>query len=463
MYNTIKTLVIYLSLGLAFSCQKLDPQAPVIEESNEVITPKLSTIQLPLIFPISDIETLINTKLPDTLVNDQSFENQQDHLKLVITKIGNVEINMIGHELSYAIPLNVHVGLQTKFKKEIKTDFSLILKMKSELTIASNWHLTPHTQLQEIYWIEKPKVKIAFFHVGITKIVEKVIQDKVPSLLPVLDQALADKLPIKEEVSKIWNDIQKPILINKDLKPIWLKATPQQVYLQTFGGNIKELKLDLVIESFIELFPSEQKPQITLVALGSLSQKQVFSKGFQIYALARLPFTELNGLLKNKLKGKVIQIEGYEVTIKKAKLAGGKGKIYLETHIQGATKGVLHFTGTPAIDSLNMVLNINDLDFDVNTQNVLVESADWLLHNDFKTRVQEELHLPLKEHIQKIPLLIEQGIGNSKLGNKLKVTFSDFMLSPKELIVNNQEIQLLVKVEGDFDLEIDLLKASIPQ
>ncbi|MGB0524812.1 MAG: DUF4403 family protein [Flammeovirgaceae bacterium] len=454
-------LAFWSMLGSLGACNKLNPTAPVIEPSAETITPKRSTIQLPLLFSIAELEQFINSKLPDTLYNDQSFENQQDNLKLSVVNIGTISLKMAGDELAYAIPLRVNVAVRTKLNQKLNTSFSLILKMKSKLSMTTNWQLVPKTQLHEIHWIEKPKLKVAFIRINITKTVEKHLREKVPSILPLLDQTLAQKLPIKEEITKIWNGIQKPIRINKHLAPFWLKVKPKQVHLQSISGDTKELMLDLVIESFITLVPSGKRPQVALVPLEKLSHKKISTKGFQIYAFAKLPFVELNRLLKKELKGKSVETQGYKITIKQAKLAGSKGKVFLETKIKGATKGTLHFTGTPMVDSLNMVLSITDFDFDVNTENLLVESADWLLHEDVKATIGQSLHLPLAEQVKKVPVLIEKGIAQSKLGNKLNVSFSDFILTPHELVVNNQEIQLLVKIEGDFDLTLDLLKPHL--
>lgn len=450
-------LVTFCLMLVLSGCNSINPAEPKIPVSKESFQPSVSSIQLPIIFQLEDLEELINTKIPDTLYQDLSYGNHQhDNLKVIITKSGEINLAMSGNQLDYTVPLKAWVQVGTNLGIQTHTDFALALTLRSELAIKKDWKLDVKTELQTLTWLKKPKIKIAFFKVGIAKVVERLLHEKLPAILPKLDSAIAEKLPLKQEAEKIWTGIQKPIRINKKVEQFWLNVDPEQVNVSKIDGRQGNLQIDMQVQAFLTINPGQPDTVNQLVEpLPSLNPNLPVTDGFHITLLAKLPFEELNRLVKSEVQGHEVMVKDYSITLKKLELKGGANQLYLKLKVGGATKGTLYLTGVPTYDSLKKELKIKDFDFDVNTANLLVGSADWLLHDDFRSKVQDTLHLPIESHIEQLPMLIENGVAQSRLGNKLNVSLSEFKLASPDILVNNKEIQLKVIADGKIKLELE--------
>lgn len=452
----IYTLAV-LSLVSLSACQSIDPVAPTVVPSTATIEPVLSSLQLPLAFPLSGFSRLINEKLDDPIHQDIEFGKKKQHeLALTVSKIADVRLSMSGNKLNYVLPLRVDVGAKTKIGIKSSTSFALNLYLESLIDVDRQWKVLTKTSLKRLEWIDQPEVKIAFIKVNITKQVEKALYENIAPLLKKVDATIHEELPLKAEITKIWTSLQRAIQVNKKVEPFWLQAKPKEIILASIRGNQRELHINIMLKTFLSIMPSKDRPTQKVIPLPPLQKtRQAIQNDFDLNVLVRLPFDELNRLLNERVKNQKIELEDYTIKIKKIELQGSKDTLLLTTKIKGDAKGELYFKGVPAYDSLSAELWIDQFDFDVNTEDMLVGSVDWLLHDNFTARVQNELRLPIAEHVAHLPRLIEQGIANSKIGNKISLSLPKFKLVPQQLLVNNKEVQALIKVRGELELDLN--------
>ena len=67
--------------------------------------------------------------------------------------------------------------------------------------------------------------------------------------------------------------------------------------------------------------------------------------------------------------------------------------------VEGSLKGTLYFTGKPIYIPETETVEIVESNFELNTRNVLLKSADWLLHGTILRKLEPHLKFSVKEFV----------------------------------------------------------------
>lgn len=446
----------FLAVIFAVSCGDIKTEKPEVIKVTGSLESKISTIQLPILLPVAELEAIINSELSGVLHEDNSFdEPNKDNLMIRVERIGEVDIRMEGDKLYSTFPLSVWV----KVKKvvAVESTFSLTLKLVSNVSIDANWKPVLETSFRSLEWKEKPELEIAFVKIDLTKPVENALMDKMPMLLAKVDKMAHKKIKLNKTVAKIWGNLQKPILVNKEYEKIWLVAEPQSISLESINAYDGIIHLNTEIKSMLH-FQFDEKPKVKLIPLPQLKHKQAKNDEFNIYLLAKVPFSEMSQKALKELKGKDFSFKDYSATITDLEIEGTANGLLVTIEMKGDIHGNLYFTGTPKYDTLTTEIKINNFDYAVNTESMLAKSADWFLHDDVKLMIQKELHIQLQPFSEKLPTLIEQAIDKSKSGKNVSVDFSKFWFEPEEMLLTSDNLQVLIHVHGKAKITLSNLE-----
>ena len=149
-------ILFFLSVLLLSSCGergKWLKQRHSDFDGGEIAIPE-SEMSLPIRLPLSEIQTVLNQKIPNTLVQDKPIKG---NLKVTIERAGSVALAGENQSLYWSVPLTVEVkhnlmGTVTKFK--------LMPKFVSALSLKDDYSMQPSTSLQNVVWMNKAVVKV---------------------------------------------------------------------------------------------------------------------------------------------------------------------------------------------------------------------------------------------------------------------------------------------------------------
>ena len=95
------------------SCKTFKVTAPVKFEAAVQNNLKSSTIAVPIVIDIKDLEVKINKELVGLIYEDKSFEdNNNDNMKVSAWKRDNFRIQLNGNEIEYHIPLKLSIQIK---------------------------------------------------------------------------------------------------------------------------------------------------------------------------------------------------------------------------------------------------------------------------------------------------------------------------------------------------------------
>ncbi|WP_160143495.1 DUF4403 family protein [Chryseolinea soli] len=445
---------------LLVQCERVRPEPPKPTRLETELTPPRSTVVIPVYYHVDSLEATINNKVKGTFLKKWMVLNEKgDSLYLETTRTGRINIAWDKHALTSSFPLHVsgkfikHLG-GIVIKNSEPVEMEVVLNLVTQVGIGKDWNLKLESKLKLIRWVKDPVLKVAMVKVNLRKKVEEAIALHQEQLIGKMDDALRDRLNTRKVIVKIWNDLQKPIRINKKSMPVWLKpyAHDLKAKLSQSGSfMVLEVELEATIQTILEdedILPSN-------TTLPAYKPKTSAADSLKIFVLATLPFEKINAILEKELKGKTITAEGYSATVKDVSAYGTDDGLALKIQVKGDVVGNVYLRGTPYYDTTKAVFSVKDFRFDVDSENALITTADWMLHDNALGFVQEKLSIDVQPLIDQVPDLIENGIEKGKSGEKINVFVDRLDLVPQQLVITRKNIQVILKGTGKASIGLE--------
>ena len=116
---------------------------------------------------------------------------------------------------------------------------------------------------------------------------------------------------------------------------------------------------------------------------------------FNINFSVKVPFNLINEMAGKQLSGYEFTYGKYRIRIKDIYLYGSGGKLIVAIGTEGRIQGTIYLAGEPEFDKNTLSLKLGNLDFDLNTKNVLIRSAIWIFHSGLIQMMSSKLTYPL--------------------------------------------------------------------
>jgi hypothetical protein len=176
-----------------------------------------------------------------------------------------------------------------------------------------------------------------------------------------------------------------------------------------------------------------------------------------LQVMSFISYADINRIMAKQLKGHKLELAGGLVTINNTTVYGGQRSVIIRADVGGAVKGTLYFRGQPAYDTLTHTLLVKNIDFDVETQERLLATADWLLHDRLNDTLAKAMRFPIREKIDKLPTLIDGAFEKAKAGRKNDLDILTFQFVPQRIAIRPDGIQALLKVQSTVAFKVKKL------
>jgi len=459
--STIAWMSILLIWMAIISCERIKPEPPRQTSLDSTLIPPLSTLTIPIRYEVAKLENMVNSKITGIILNESfRINDKADTLSLVIEKSSPITLSWSNPVLYYSVPVRVsgkfikHVGNLT-IRNNQPVEMEIVLHMSTRLDIGSNWQLKTKTTLEEIKWIKDPKLKVIGVRINLRKKVEEAINKNRDMLTTKLDAVIPGVLDTRKIVSKLWLDIQKPIRINKKEKDVWLKAYGKTITARFVDSNPDLIALNVQLKAHLESYIEGDDIPASNDTLPSYVVNKYDHDSITMYVLVKLPFKQAEEILNETLVGKELSAEGYSTRIQKLNLYGTDSAVCLQVKLKGDVDGSVFMTAVPGYDTAAATLFASKFNYDLDTENALVNSANWLLQDTVLNIVRKKLMLNVQPFIDSLPKLITQGVERGRTGEKIDVTITSLEIRPINHLITKKELQILffARARARIDLE----------
>ena len=246
------------------------------------------------------------------------------------------------------------------------------------------------------------KCEVCFWGQDITKQVMK-------GLVAELDISKKDmektygSVDLKPRFQQVWDQLNKVY----NLYGLgWLQINPQKFRINNLFVKNDSLNIFLGL-SARPVISFEQPAEKTswVPAMGGFSRQQ----GFSLFLDAILSYDSLGRIMNDKLKGKEFDFK--KAFIKKKFIidscriyGGGFDKLVIKVNFSGTNQGVVYLVGKPVYKKDSRTIEVENIDFDIKSKNILLGSADWLFDKKITREISKYARFELGAYIDSAKL-----------------------------------------------------------
>ncbi|MDO1448717.1 DUF4403 family protein [Rhodocytophaga aerolata] len=451
------------------SCQRtkiinpIQPEETYTQVSTQPVS-QLSVINVPVTIPLSELEKQMNKQVKDLIFEDTSLENNEgDNLLLKVWKREPITIQAVNNQFQITVPLRIwakgglsleRMGINhTEFKE---TDCELNVHFVTKVSVNEQWQVQTTTLAKGYDWISKPKIKIGFVELSVASFLDNTIDTQQARIASLLDKQVAERLDIRKYVQKAWIGVQQPFLLSQEYQT-WLKLTPTEVLLTPLAVKKNLVTAMLGVKAYSqtvsglkpEVVVNEQLPALQLV-------KQMPDK-VSIGVSGQVSHAYASQILAEKFVDHTFTFsEGkYEITLTSIDLYGHGENIVVKAGMAGSIEGTVYLKGKPYYDPDTQSVALWNLDYDLDTKNKLIKTANWLAKGKFVRTLQEKLRIPLGERMEEAKELIQSKLTDKQVAKGIIVNAQIQELTPADVYITPETIVALVTAKGKATVKIE--------
>ena len=257
-------------------------------------------------------------------------------------------------------------------------------------------------------------------------------------------------MKLRQRVEDLWSDVQQPIRAADNvfllIGPVSAGATPPR-------GKGTSLTTHVAVTVRPRVVIGD-RPKVTELPLPP-SSPVVPGHGFQVQLVAEIPYTAVDSILAEKLVGHTFDAKGHRVTVTRAHLYGSGDRVVLEVRIRGGARGTIYLVGTPVFDPVSQVIAVPDLDFSLESKELLPNVADWLLGDQLRDDLRGAARFELGGRIARIRGQVDDAL-NRNLGRSVRMTGGVDALRPLGVFVFSKSLAAVVAADGHAQIQVDV-------
>lgn len=458
------------------STDKLNTTAPeVIASAAPVYNPKLSSVTVPVSISVAALETKLNKELSDILYKDTNLSD--DNLAVTVMRNGSLQLHAEKDKVYFSVPLRIYAKGRWKWDpckfcpaidKTEDTTFDMIIKTESKVGLTEDYKINTITSGNFEWGDTKPYITLGPLKIGLARFIEPAMQQQMNTIARQLDKEIQSRLNLRQYVADTWVQLQQPVKLDDQLNA-WLSVVPQEVRMAPLHARNGSLHTSIGITSFIQV-TTDGKPQTQLNKnLPRLIIDSRMSDDIQIGLTATVPYTHASSLMREQVANQTYKFDGgkSQVTVKDAAITPSGEQLVLMLDVDGKTKaglftkkllGKVYLRGTPYYDAETASIRLRDVDYDLETKDMLLNTANWLAKNKFKDMIQSQVNIPVQSQLNDVRNMLQQTLSRSeRMHEAVMLRGAVNNLEMENIYLTPAGIRAVVNARGNLTATIDKL------
>ena len=268
---------------------------------------------------------------------------------------------------------------------------------KVSIGFTSTFHLRPDYVLQTKITRKEPvaheKCEVCFWGQDITREVLNGLKKELDLSRKAMEDSFGS-YNLRPYLQQAWQMLRAPF-------PIpgigTFSLNPKRLHMQNLSANNDLLNITIGITaspvvSFEKASAGVSKvPDLTPAAGAG---------GFSVYLDAALQYDSLSRVANSYMAGKRFDVsEGLfakHILVKEVAIAGNtEGNMLIKVDFTGSFNGTAFFSGKPTYHAATQSLEVQNLDYDLQTKNLLLKGARWLFASKIEAELKKASSIPL--------------------------------------------------------------------
>ena len=449
------------------SGSQLNPKAPKeayntteMEVRNERF---LSTVHVPVSIALSDVERQLNTQVNGLIYEDNSLQdNNNDQFMTKVWKRGTILVTAQDSLFHFTVPLKIWVKAGVSvlgFTQYKETEFEIDLRFKTKFDLDKDWAVHTQTQADGYAWVRRPTVSVVGVNIPITNFVGRMIDKNLGDITKTIDQQVRRNVDLRTPVLKAWNTLREPYLLSEKYRT-YLQIVPKRVLITPLRFEGRLIRATIGIEGFT-LTTTGAKPDVRpVVALPDLTVVSQVKDDFQIGLLSEASYPEVAKIAAEEFVGKSFSFSDnrYNIIVTSMDLYGQNDNLIIKAGLKGTINGDIYLRGRPYYDAHDQTISLKDLTFDLDTKNILQQSASWLLKGTFARTLEKQLSFPVGSQIADMQKLLQDRLKNNQLAKGVVINGQIDEIKPDQVYLTPTALLAVVNAHGRIDVKVEGLQ-----
>lgn len=455
-------LIMILTLTGCNGCFQKDISTVIPEALTDSLTVDLpeSSFNIPISFSLAQLEDLVNHKISGKFLetNINPLGSEKDEAKLTFTKTKPITIRTVKDRLLCKVTLQAEGELLksrygTFITNQVKTlRTEVVIELETPVNFNKDWSLQTKFELKSVKWVKEPVLQVSPIKINLRDKLDDWLNDNSTKLTDLLNNELSNAVTLKPAISKIWLDLQKPIIIHKKVPAAWIKFTCDSV-----GGKILLEKEQVkcyanVRAKMMMLTDTNQLPQPT--PLPAYKPRKTINEESDVYLYAFTSFDEINEQLNSLFVGKSITAKGYTIVIDSIQAYASTSGLSVKVKTGKDVEGTVVASGKLEFDTKTRQIALRNFDYAMTSNSTLLNAGDQFLHSVLQDSIASKLVLGLDTLIERVPQLVESAIAKGKPGNAINLTMDNIEIKDCDISMGSKKVHFKIHAGVAAGIEI---------
>ena len=328
----------------------------------------------------------------------------------------------------------------------------LVVELATPLTLTTDWHLASNARIVRVEPAsteQRDHCDVSILRKDVTEQVVVAARAGLSAQLRTIDRKVGT-VDLTGHVTEWWGMLARPIKLSKD---VWLTLGPARLSVGRMSGHSKILTVPVSLDARPLIVTGPDEPVVVASTLPALARDSA-SDGYHIimdgiidYGTASRELTAALGARTFTESGRTVKL--VRITI----LPQAKGRLGLSAVFSGDANGTLHLVGTPRIDRARNVITVPDLDFDLQSDNTILQTYSWMKSDALRSELRTRARIPVSPVLARGRALLLEGL-NRKIGDALTLSATVDSVAVRGLFVTRDGLTVRVEAKGQAGVSV---------
>lgn len=418
-----------------------------------------SFISLPVTIKLKDVENQINKTLNGLIYEDNNIED--DNLTVTIWKQAPIvlENNQEG-KINTILPLKAIIQYRYGISKFGISMYDIReINLNGNVNLISNvglinWNLNTQTSLKSLDWNESPSIVIAGKNVSITYLINPALKYFKSDIEKSIDDAIKKSLNFKSNVLDALEKISVPTEMSVEYES-WLRIVPIELYVTDALLKNGFIKMDMGLKCYIETLIGQKpkskfdKDKIVLKPVAKMPDKITAN------IVAVSTYKDATRIMLKNFQGQEFGEGKKKVMVKNIDLWHKDGKMVIALDLSGSINGTIYLTGYPQYNETTKEIYFDQLNYELDTKNKLIKSANWLLSRVVLKKIQESCRYSLQPNLEEGKNELRKYTQNYSPMHGVFINGDIGEIEFKKIQLTNKAIIAFLTINGKLSVAID--------
>lgn len=408
-----------------------------------------SMLNIPVDIDVRELEKSLNEQLKGLLYEDDDIRDG-DKMMIRAVKRENIRLSVDSNLIKYRVPLALWIKYDLGISK-VEADGDLALSFKTAFDISRDWSVTTKTEIEGYDWLEKPRLKMGSFNLPISFIADLVLKNSKSVITRNIDQVVREQFNLRNMVQDAWKQMFQPILVSEAYNT-WLTVNPQFIGMAPLQMKGNKIAGTILVEGKPQVRIGQKPVAITPPPLPPLQITRETGDDFTLHINTEITYEEAERLAKAQLQGETFSQGRRSVSIQDIELYGQGDKIVVNTVLTGSYKGSIYLVGKPVYNPAKNAIDVESLDYTLDTRSFLAKSAGWLLKSAIKKKIEENMNFLLEYNLREMQAQFQQQLSNYKITEKITLKGELHELGIQNAYLSQESIIVDLALKGKLNV-----------